>query len=51
MARFLVESWGGVTGAMRLAASRAPIDDFFSVAFGALLQPGAPTSKRRKTRK
>jgi TetR/AcrR family transcriptional repressor of nem operon len=48
-ARFLVESWGGVTGAMRLAASRAPIDDFFSVAFGALLQPGAATS-RRKTR-
>jgi TetR/AcrR family transcriptional repressor of nem operon len=49
-ARFLIESWGGVTGAMRLAASRAPIDDFFSVAFGALLQPGAPTSGRRKTR-
>jgi TetR/AcrR family transcriptional regulator, transcriptional repressor for nem operon len=49
-ARFLVGSWGGVTGAMRLAASRAPIDDFFSVAFGALLQPGAPTSRRRKTK-
>ncbi|HVR47176.1 MAG TPA: TetR family transcriptional regulator C-terminal domain-containing protein [Candidatus Binatia bacterium] len=49
-ARFLVESWGGVTGAMKLAASRAPIDDFFSVAFGALLQPSAPTSRQRKTR-
>ena len=49
-ARFLIESWGGVTGAMKLAASRAPIDDFFSVAFGTLLQPGAPTSRRRKTR-
>src|SRR6202042_169632 len=36
-ARFLIESWGGVTGAMKLAASRAPIDDFFSVAFGTLL--------------
>ncbi|MGA8098009.1 MAG: TetR family transcriptional regulator C-terminal domain-containing protein [Candidatus Cybelea sp.] len=49
-ARFLIESWGGVTGAMRLAASRAPIDDFFSVAFGTLLQPDAPIVRRRKTR-
>jgi TetR/AcrR family transcriptional repressor of nem operon len=49
-ARFLIESWGGVTGAMRLAASRSPIDDFFSVAFGTLLQPGAPTLRQRKTR-
>jgi TetR/AcrR family transcriptional repressor of nem operon len=49
-ARFLVESWGGVTGAMKLAASRAPIDDFFSVAFGPLLQPGEPLSRRRKAR-
>ncbi|MFY9740235.1 MAG: TetR family transcriptional regulator C-terminal domain-containing protein [Candidatus Cybelea sp.] len=49
-ARFLIEAWGGVTGAMRLAANRAPIDDFFSVAFGTLLQPSAPTSRRRKTR-
>jgi TetR/AcrR family transcriptional repressor of nem operon len=49
-ARFLIASWGGVTGAMRLAASRMPIDDFFSVAFGTLLQPGAPASRRRKTK-
>jgi TetR/AcrR family transcriptional repressor of nem operon len=49
-ARFLIESWGGATGAMKLAASRAPIDDFFSVAFGTLLQPGAPTLRRPKTR-
>jgi len=49
-ARFLIESWGGVTGAMKLAASRAPIDDFFSVAFGTVLRPGAPTSRQRKTR-
>jgi TetR/AcrR family transcriptional repressor of nem operon len=49
-ARFLMQSWGGVTGAMRLAASRAPIDDFFSVAFGALLPPGAPKSRPRKIR-
>jgi TetR/AcrR family transcriptional repressor of nem operon len=50
IARFLIESWGGVTGAMKLAASRAPIDDFFSIAFGTLLQPGAPTLRRRKAR-
>ena len=49
-ARFLIESWGGVTGAMKLAASRAPIDDFFAVAFGALLQPSVPALRRRKTR-
>lgn len=49
-ARFLIESWGGVTGAMKLAASRAPIDDFFSVAFGTLLQPGVPTLSQRKAR-
>jgi len=49
-ARFLLQSWSGVTGAMRLAASRAPIDDFFSVAFGALLQPGEPKSRPRKIR-
>jgi len=49
-ARFLIESWGGATGAMKLAASRAPIDDFFSVAFGTLLQPGVPALRRRKTR-
>jgi len=49
-ARFLIESWGGVTGAMKLAASRGPIDDFFSVAFGPLLQPGSPTPRKRKAR-
>jgi TetR/AcrR family transcriptional repressor of nem operon len=49
-ARFLIESWGGATGAMKLAASRAPIDDFFSVAFGVLLRPGAPTLRQRKSR-
>jgi TetR/AcrR family transcriptional regulator, transcriptional repressor for nem operon len=49
-ARFLIESWGGVTGAMKLAASRAPIDDFLSIVFGTLLQPGAPASRQRKTR-
>jgi len=49
-ARFLVEGWAGMTGAMKLAASRVPIDEFFSVAFGTLLQPGAGTSKVRKRR-
>ncbi len=49
--RFLIESWGGMTGAMKLAASRAPIDDFFAVAFGSVLQPGtASTLRQRKTR-
>jgi TetR/AcrR family transcriptional repressor of nem operon len=46
-ARFLIESWGGVTGAMKLGASRAPIDDFFSVAFGTLLQPGTQALRRK----
>jgi TetR/AcrR family transcriptional repressor of nem operon len=49
-ARFLVESWGGATGAMKLAASRAPIDDFFSVAFGPLLAPAGSAPRQRKTR-
>jgi TetR/AcrR family transcriptional regulator, transcriptional repressor for nem operon len=49
-ARFLIESWGGATGAMKLAGSRGPIEDFFSVAFGTLLRPDAPASKQRKTR-
>jgi TetR/AcrR family transcriptional repressor of nem operon len=49
-ARFLIESWGGATGAMKLAGSRVPIEDFFSVAFGTLLRPDAPASKQRKTR-
>jgi len=49
-ARFLVEGWAGVTGAMKLTASRAPIDDFLSVALGTLLQSSTPARKRRKTR-
>jgi TetR/AcrR family transcriptional regulator, transcriptional repressor for nem operon len=49
-ARFLIESWGGVTGAMRLAGNRGPIDDFFSVAFGTLLRPSVPTLRQGKTR-
>src|SRR5580700_4728858 len=48
-ARFLIESWGGVTGAMKLVASRVPIDDFFSLAFGILLQPSVPAGRPRKT--
>ena len=50
IARFLVESWGGVTGAMKLAASRAPIDDFLSRRFWHTAAAGAPTARRRKTR-
>jgi TetR/AcrR family transcriptional repressor of nem operon len=49
-ARFLIESWGGVTGAMKLVASRVPIDDFFSLVFGTLLHPSPPTSRPRTTR-
>jgi TetR/AcrR family transcriptional repressor of nem operon len=47
-ARFLIGGWGGATGAMKLAANRAPIDDFLSVAFGVVLQPGSPQRQRRK---
>jgi TetR/AcrR family transcriptional repressor of nem operon len=49
-ARFLVGGWNGATGGMKLAASHAPIDDFLSVAFGTVLQPGPTVRKRRKTR-
>lgn len=49
-ARFLIDSFCGATGAMKLAASRAPMDDFLSVAFGTLLQPGTPALKQRKAR-
>jgi TetR/AcrR family transcriptional repressor of nem operon len=49
-ARFLIEGWAGVTGAMKLGASRAPIDDFFSVALGTLLRSSAPARKQRKAR-
>ncbi len=49
-ARFLIESWGGATGAMKLVASRAPIEDFFSIAFGTLLRPREPALRKRKTR-
>jgi TetR/AcrR family transcriptional repressor of nem operon len=46
-ARFLLESWGGATGAMKLAASRGPIDDFLSVAFGIILRADAPQPQRK----
>ena len=49
-ARYIVDMWGGVTGAMKLTASRAPIDDFVSVTFDTLLPPSAPTRKQRKAR-
>jgi TetR/AcrR family transcriptional repressor of nem operon len=49
-ARYLLSTWGGVTGAMKLTASRAPIDDFVSVTFDTLLQPSAAARKPRKTR-
>lgn len=48
-ARFLVEGWGGATGAMKLSASRRPIDDFLSLAFGVVLRADA-SQRRRKTR-
>jgi len=49
-ARFLVQGWCGATGAMKLAASSAPMDDFLSVTFGTLLQPGAQAPKQRRTK-
>ena len=49
LARFLLEGWGGATGAMKLAASRGPIDDFLAVVFGIVL-PAAVRLRRRKAR-
>jgi TetR/AcrR family transcriptional repressor of nem operon len=46
-ARFLIEGWGGATGAMRLSASRGPIDDFLSIAFGVVLKASAPQQRRK----
>jgi len=49
-ARALIVGWAGVTGAMKLGANRAPIDEFFAVALGTLLQSSAPARKQRKNR-
>jgi TetR/AcrR family transcriptional repressor of nem operon len=49
-ARFLIEGWGGATGAMKLAASREPLDEFFSIAFDVLLRSNTPQSPRRKAK-
>jgi TetR/AcrR family transcriptional repressor of nem operon len=46
-ARFLIEGWGGATGAMKLSASRGPIDDFLAVAFGIVLQARTPQQRRK----
>jgi TetR/AcrR family transcriptional repressor of nem operon len=45
-ARFLVDGWAGATGAMRLTASRGPLDDFLSIVFGVVLRADAPETQR-----
>jgi TetR/AcrR family transcriptional regulator, transcriptional repressor for nem operon len=45
-ARFLIDGWAGATGAMKLAASRGPLDDFLSVIFGIVLRADAPKKQR-----
>jgi TetR/AcrR family transcriptional repressor of nem operon len=37
IARFLINSWGGAASGMKIAQSRAPLDDFFAVALPVLL--------------
>jgi TetR/AcrR family transcriptional regulator, transcriptional repressor for nem operon len=45
-ARFLIDGWAGATGAMRLAASRRPLDEFLSLAFGIILRADASQTQR-----
>jgi TetR/AcrR family transcriptional regulator, transcriptional repressor for nem operon len=37
VARFLINSWSGAASSMKIALSRAPLDDFFAVALPVLL--------------
>jgi TetR/AcrR family transcriptional repressor of nem operon len=37
IARFLISSWGGAASSMKIAQSRAPLDDYFAVALLVLL--------------
>jgi TetR/AcrR family transcriptional repressor of nem operon len=47
-ARFLVNSWEGAVIRMKIANSRQPLDDFFSVAFPLLERPSAGEPAKRK---
>jgi TetR/AcrR family transcriptional repressor of nem operon len=38
LARFLVNAWEGATIRLKITQTREPIDDFFNVAFKALLK-------------
>jgi TetR/AcrR family transcriptional repressor of nem operon len=55
VARFVINSWEGAIIRMKIANSRQPLDDFFSVTFPLFTRPGhgdrdpaAPSSSRRK---
>jgi len=55
VARFLINSWEGAIIRMKIANSRQPLDDFFSVTFPLFTRPGhadrdsaPPSSSRRK---
>jgi TetR/AcrR family transcriptional repressor of nem operon len=50
IARFLINSWEGALLRMKVAKSREPLDDFFSLAFRLFNNPehGATASARRK---
>jgi TetR/AcrR family transcriptional repressor of nem operon len=39
LARFLINSWGGAATCMKLLKSRAPLADFFSITFSAVIRP------------
>src|SRR6202790_5504722 len=47
IARYLINSWGGAAAGMKMAKSRAPLDDFFSTTFSLLLQPSPSASAGR----
>jgi TetR/AcrR family transcriptional repressor of nem operon len=47
IARYVINSWGGAAAGMKIAKSRAPLDDFFSTTFSLLLRPSPSRSARR----
>jgi TetR/AcrR family transcriptional repressor of nem operon len=49
-ARFILDGWAGATGAMKLAAARAPLDEVIVMAFDVLLRTNAGQLPQRKAR-
>jgi TetR/AcrR family transcriptional repressor of nem operon len=47
IARYLINSWGGVAAGMKITNSRAPLDDFFATTYSLLLHPSSSPSARR----